>query len=365
MIEVSQLTRKYGQTLALDQVTFSIQPGEVVGLLGPNGAGKTTMLRILTGFLPPTAGSAKVANRDILDDSLEVRRRIGYLPETNPLYEELAVYEALEWTARLRGLSRSVYTAAIKNVVNVCGLRSEVGKDIAHLSKGYRQRVGLAQAILHDPEILILDEPTSGLDPNQQLEVRQLIQTLKQKKTVLLSTHILSEAQTACDRVLIIHQGKIVADGTPDLLRERMSKGQRLILELKAPAQAAQETLARLPGVERATIQKEANSHVVLMLESQEDVRETVFGVASEKRWPILQMTPETFSLEDVFRQLTVLSPQPRQGESPVATSPTTPLNLGGSADAPVAERDEGVLKESPRPGERESEARDEEGTFS
>ena len=215
MIDVSNLTKTYGSTLALDHVTFAIQPGEVVGLLGPNGAGKTTMLKMLTGYLPPTEGAARVANFDILEESLQVRERIGYLPETNPLYEELAVYESLEWTARLRGLEESRYAGAIRKVIDQCGLSAVVGKDIAHLSKGYRQRVGLAQAILHDPEILILDEPTSGLDPNQQDEVHALIQTMRQRKTVLLSTHILSEASRVCDRVLIIHKGKIVADGSP------------------------------------------------------------------------------------------------------------------------------------------------------
>jgi len=306
MIEVSQLTKKYGATLALDHVTFTIQPGEVVGLLGPNGAGKTTMLKMLTGYMPPTEGAAKVAHFDVVDQSLDVRRRIGYLPETNPLYEELAVYESLEWTARLRGMVPAVYAGAIRKVIDECGLGSVVGKDIAHLSKGFRQRVGLAQAILHDPEILILDEPTSGLDPNQQQEVRQLIQTLKQKKTVLLSTHILSEAQTACDRVLIINKGKIVADGTPDLLRQNLSKGRRLLLELKAPASAAQDAYAKIPGVDRVTLQKEAISQVVLTLESRDtDVREAAFNLAVENRWPILQMTPDSFSLEDVFRELT------------------------------------------------------------
>lgn len=215
MIEVSQLTKKYASTLALDHVTFAIQPGEVVGLLGPNGAGKTTMLKMLTGYLPPTEGSAKVANFDILDQSLEVRKRIGYLPETNPLYEDLAVYESLEWTARLRGMPKTVYADSIRKVIETCGLGSVVGKDIAHLSKGFRQRVGLAQAMLHDPEILILDEPTSGLDPNQQREVHTLIQTMRSRKTVLLSTHTLSEATSVCDRVLIIHRGRIVADGDP------------------------------------------------------------------------------------------------------------------------------------------------------
>jgi ABC-2 type transport system ATP-binding protein len=215
MIEATGLSKRYGSTLALDHVTFAIQPGEVVGLLGPNGAGKTTMLKILTGYMPPTEGSARVANFDVLDQSLDVRRRIGYLPETNPLYEELAVYEALEWTARLRGMDASAYTPAIRKVIETCGLATVVGKDIAHLSKGFRQRVGLAQAILHDPEILILDEPTSGLDPNQQREVHSLVQAMRSRKTILLSTHTLSEATAVCDRVLIIHRGCIVADGDP------------------------------------------------------------------------------------------------------------------------------------------------------
>ncbi len=306
MIDVTQLTKSYGSTLALDHVTFSIQPGEVVGLLGPNGAGKTTMLKILTGFMPPSEGTARVAHFDITDESLELRRRIGYLPETNPLYEELAVYESLLWTAKFRAIPVERREDALRKVIQTCGLASVVGKDIAHLSKGFRQRVGLAQAILHDPEILILDEPTSGLDPNQQLEVRQLIQTLKQKKTVLISTHILSEAQSACDRVLIIHKGKIVADGTPDLLRQSLSKGQRLLLELKGPQAGASEVLRGLPGVDQVIVQKEEGDRLSLILETREaDLREMIFDVAVEKHWKILQMTPETFSLEDVFRQLT------------------------------------------------------------
>lgn len=215
MIDVSQLTKRYGQTLALDHVTFTIQPGEVVGLLGPNGAGKSTMLKMLTGYLPPTEGTAKLANFDIVTQSMDVRRRIGYLPETNPLYEELAVYESLEWTARLRQMPADSMAGAIRRVIETCELGSVVGKDIAHLSKGFRQRVGLAQALLHDPEILILDEPTSGLDPNQQREVHTLVQNMRAQKTILLSTHTLSEASTVCDRVLIIHRGRIVADGDP------------------------------------------------------------------------------------------------------------------------------------------------------
>lgn len=308
MIEVSQLTKRYGSTLALNHVSFTIEPGEVVGLLGPNGAGKTTMLKMLTGYLPPTEGSAKVARLDVLEQSLAVRERIGYLPETNPLYEELAVYESLEWTARLRGMPAGTRTFAIHQAIHTCGLDAVVGKDIAHLSKGYRQRVGLAQAILHDPDILILDEPTSGLDPNQQQEVRQLIQKLRQKKTVLLSTHVLSEAQSSCDRVLIIHQGKIVADGTPESLSQSMSKGQRLRVELKAPAGTAQNALSALAGVDHVAVDSEDDSRVTLLVESSSgaDVREAIFHTAVKNSWPILQMTPETISLEDVFRQLTM-----------------------------------------------------------
>ncbi len=306
MIDVTGLTKQYGATLALDHVTFSIKPGEVVGLLGPNGAGKTTMLKLLTGYIPPTDGTAKVAGFDILDETLELRKRIGYLPETNPLYEDLAVYESLLWTARLRGMPSASIDSAIRKVAGTCGLESVVGKDIAHLSKGFRQRVGLAQAILHDPEILILDEPTSGLDPNQQSEVRQLIQTLKQKKTVLLSTHVLSEAQSACDRVLIIHRGKIVADGTPDLLRQNFSKGNRFLVELKAPSPGAEGVLSAIPGVLRVSVLKTSGQDVTFSVESQDgDIREQIFDAAVKNQWKVLQLTMESYSLEDVFRELT------------------------------------------------------------
>jgi len=308
MIEAQSLTKTYGVTRALKGVSFSIQPGEVVGLLGPNGAGKTTLLKILTGYLPPTEGSARVANLDVLTQSLDVRRRIGYLPETNPLYEELAVYESLLWTARLRGMEKNETESALRHVIGVCGLGSVVGKDIAHLSKGFRQRVGLAQAILHDPEILILDEPTSGLDPNQQAEVRQLIQTLKQKKTVLLSTHILSEAQSSCDRVFIIHEGQIVADGTPQSLSSQFAGVHKLIVTLKGPEASVQTTLGSLPGVTRVSVERKTSTEISLSLELAPgaDVREQVFDVAKSNGWPILHLAEETISLEDVFRQLTL-----------------------------------------------------------
>jgi len=308
MIDINNLTKTYGSTLALDHVSFKIEPGQIVGLLGPNGAGKTTLLKLLTGYLPPTEGSARLADLDVTDHPLAVRERVGYLPETNPLYDELSVYESLVWTARLRGKSQE--TVALRRVIETCGLGSVVGKDIAELSKGFRQRVGLAQSILHDPDILILDEPTSGLDPNQQLEVRQLIQTLKQKKTVILSTHILSEAQSSCDRVLIIHRGKIVADGSPDVLGQTAAR-TRLSVELKGPVDAVEERLNALAGVQRVARQRGSAAGSALFdveTDPETDIREAVFDVAVQNRWPMLQLTVEGASLEDVFRQLTTTS---------------------------------------------------------
>jgi gliding motility-associated transport system ATP-binding protein len=307
MIEMSGLTKTYGGVTALDHADVSIQTGEVVGLLGPNGAGKTTMLKLLTGYLPPTEGTARVADLDILTHGLDVRRRIGYLPESNPLYDEMTVWESLQWAARLREIPVERQASAMESVIVSCGLQAALGKDIGELSKGYRQRVGLAQAILHDPEILILDEPTSGLDPNQQQEVRQLIQNLRQKKTVLLSTHILSEAQSSCDRVLIIHRGKIVADGTPELLSRQMTRGYKLTLELKAPADRAEAALAGLPGADHVQRLGDSEGRSLFMIESGTmDLRHVVFDLVVRERWPILQMTPEVISLEDVFRQLTM-----------------------------------------------------------
>ncbi len=236
MIDVANLSKRYGSIQALERLTFSIQPGEVVGLLGPNGAGKSSMMRILTGYLPPSEGTVKVAGMDVVDQSLEVRRKIGYLPESNPLYEELAVLESLEWTARLRGLNGNASRQAVARTVELCGLNAVVGQDIATLSKGYRQRVGLAQAILHDPDILILDEPTSGLDPNQQQEVHALIEAMRQRKTVLLSTHTLSEAASVCGRVMILHQGRIVADGAPNSLGRPLPELFRELTQEVKPA---------------------------------------------------------------------------------------------------------------------------------
>ncbi|MBI3291591.1 MAG: ABC transporter ATP-binding protein [Elusimicrobia bacterium] len=308
MISVQDLTKRYDDTLAVDGISFEVQAGEVVGLLGPNGAGKTTALRILTGYLPPTSGTAHLAGYDIFEDSLEVRRRVGYLAETNPLYEDFSVLECLEIIARLRGLSPAQSRRRIQEVIGLCALPEVMGKDVTHLSKGYRQRLGLALAILHDPEILILDEPTSGLDPNQQREVRDLIQALKTRKTVLLSTHILSEAQVSCDRILIIHRGKIAASGTPQELQRLSAGPPQLSVQIRGPAQAILAGLNGVPGVTRVTLRGEDGGAPRFLLEAAPgaDPREAVFNLAVQFRWTLLELKMETASLEEIFRQLTI-----------------------------------------------------------
>lgn len=307
MIDVQGLIKDYDETRAVAGVSFTVNPGEVVGLLGPNGAGKSTTLRVLTGYLPPTAGTVKMAGVDVLEDSLETRRRVGYLSETNPLYESLGVWEALELFARLRQIPNDRIDGRLRAVVDHCALRDVVSKDIGELSKGYRQRLGLALAILHDPQILILDEPTSALDPNQQKDVRDLILRLKEKKTVLLSTHILPEAQRMCDRILIIHKGKIVAQGTVAELQERLAGAHTFYVRLKAPAADAGAALAGLAGVSSAEKTDEGEPGCTgFTLTAAQDPREALSRLAAERHWPLMELRRQTANLDDIFRQLTV-----------------------------------------------------------
>lgn len=311
MISVRQLTKRYGGTLALDGINFEIQPGEIVGLLGPNGAGKTTTLKILSCFLPPTSGTVTLAGLDIREQSLQVRRQIGHLPENNPLYEDMEASEYLEWIAELRGLPKDRRVRRVRELVERCSLQEAIGKDIGQLSRGYRQRVGLAQAILQDPPILLLDEPTSGLDPNQAREVRQLIRELKKQKTVILSTHILPEVQATCDRVIIIHKGKIAASGTPQQLQAGSSRPPQIQLVLKSGPnpKEAEEVLKKLSGVENLRGPVTSDGEIRFDLSCRlcdADVREEVFRLAVEKRWVILELRREQTSLEEIFRQLTV-----------------------------------------------------------
>lgn len=306
MIEVQGLIKEYGTTRAVAGVSFTVNPGEVVGLLGPNGAGKSTTLRVLTGYLPPTSGSVRMGGIDVLDNPLDVRRRVGYLSEANPLYESLGVWESLTLFARLREIPENRIAARVREAAEQCSLLDVMSKDVGELSKGYRQRLGLALAILHDPQILILDEPTSALDPNQQKEVRDLILRLKEKKTVLLSTHILPEAQRICDRILIIHQGTIVAQGTMDELQQKLTGGQTFYVRLKGPTEALTERLSELLGVTSVKPQDELEPGCPgFLISSSEDPREAVSRLAAETGWPIMELHRPAAALDDIFRQFT------------------------------------------------------------
>jgi ABC-2 type transport system ATP-binding protein len=299
MIEVKELSKRYDHVLAVDGISFAIEKGDIVGFLGPNGAGKTTTLRILTGYLSSTSGVCTVAGYDVSESPVEAKRRIGYLPEDNPLYEEMKVYEYLEFVGRLREVALQ---SRIPDAASVCGIEGVMGQNIGTLSKGYRQRVGLASSILHDPEILLLDEPTSGLDPNQVMEVRELIQRLGREKTVMISTHILREVEAVCDRVLIINNGRIVADGKKDEL-QTLKKGKELVsLSLKAPREAALEAMKAWS----VTVKDSRGDVVDYKIEAESDIREELFTMAKERDWVLLELHREVASLEDVFRELTL-----------------------------------------------------------
>jgi len=309
MIEVDGLTKDYGPTRAVDKVSFSVRRGEVLGFLGPNGAGKSTTMKMLTCFLAPTNGRARVAGFDVFDESLQVRQHLGYLPEDTPIYRDMTVLEYLEFAAAMRGMDPASSGARIKEVGTRCGLSDVAGKLVGELSKGFRQRVGLAQAMLHDPDILILDEPTSGLDPNQIVEIRSLIKEIGQEKTVILSTHILPEVQATCSRILIISGGKLVADGTPDSLRAREKGGRyRVVVESNGVAkEAIRDRLAGLGGVARCeAIPGEEGTHAfALDAAAAADLRKPIFKAAVDNRWTLLELLRESASLEDVFRNLT------------------------------------------------------------
>jgi ABC-2 type transport system ATP-binding protein len=235
MITAENLTKNFGDFRAINDISFTINRGEIVGLLGPNGAGKTTTLRILTCFFNPTLGRVKYDNLDVVEDSLKIRQKIGFLPENNPLYEDLKVKEYLTYAAEMHGLSKNKLKEAVTKVMDTCGLKDRANQEIGTLSKGYKQRVGLAQALIHDPEVLIMDEPTEGLDPNQRIEIRDLIKKIGSQKTVILSSHVLSEVEATCNRVLIINQGKIVASGTPDELKLQSARQTKIFLKVEAP----------------------------------------------------------------------------------------------------------------------------------
>ncbi len=307
MIRVVNLTKRYGRTVAVKDISFAIEPGEIVGFLGPNGAGKTTTMRILSCFLPPTRGTVTIAGLDVVRDSLAIRKRVGYLPETVPLYTEMRVDEYLRFRAQLRGLSGAARRDRVREVLKLCSLSDVSRFVIGRLSKGYRQRVGLADTLLHNPDLLILDEPTIGLDPNQIRHVRALIKSLARNHTVLLSTHILSEVEMMCDRVLIINRGRIVASDTPESLVGRLRGNVRFIAEVRGPLEPVMKKCHELPHVVEATGEAEGDwSRVVIECEKGSDIRSELFALIVENGWPLreLKVAPDR-NLEDVFVAMT------------------------------------------------------------
>lgn len=308
MIEIKNLTKKFASETILDNLTFSVKKGEVLGFLGPNGAGKTTTMKIISGFWLATSGQVEIDGLDVGKDSLKIRKKIGYLPETVPLYDDMLVYEYLRFVGQVRGLSDSELKKRIKEVIEICGLKKIIKKSVDELSKGYRQRVGLAQAIIHDPEVLILDEPTTGLDPNQIAEIRDLIKKIGQEKTVIFSTHILSEASATCDRVIIINNGKIVGQGSPKDLAEKSGAKEVIYVKIKGPKSEVLEKLKAMENVNRAEVKdKESDEVYGYEIQAKEgiDLREYLSMTVMGAGWSILEFNKKIVSLEDVFRELT------------------------------------------------------------
>ena len=307
MIRVEGLTKDYGARRAIDHLSFTAERGEILGFLGPNGAGKTTTMRILCGYMPPTAGRAEVAGYDVVDQSIEVRRRVGYLPETVPLYPDMTVFEYLKFMADLRHLPDA--EDRVDEVLQKVNMEDRAEGYIGNLSKGMRQRVGLAQALLHQPDVLILDEPTIGLDPAQIIEVRKLIRELGREHTVLLSTHILSEAQQVCNRVLIINRGKIVVEDSPERLQSRLAGAQRVSVRVGGDSDGLEALLLGLPGVERVSAGEDGR--VEFETAPGQEVRPAVARALVAGGFDLLEMRPISLSLEDIFLQLTREEPAP------------------------------------------------------
>ncbi len=306
MIQLQNLVKDYGTLRAVDHINFEINKGEILGFLGPNGAGKSTTLRMITCFLPPTEGNIYVENYNILNNSREVRKLIGYLPENNPLYIEMNVYDYLKFVAEIREIDN--FKMRLKEVIEKCGLHGVVNKPIHTLSKGFKQRVGLAQSIIHDPEILILDEPTSGLDPNQIMEIRELIKELGKEKTLIISSHILQEVQAVCERIVIIHNGKIVADGSTEELKSSLQNKTKLILNLIAKEDEIHGLVENVGDISLLSTSKKTNDEIETLIEfdSQVDKRGEIYNYIKQQDWVLLEMHRDKISLEDVFRNLTI-----------------------------------------------------------
>lgn len=306
-ISIENLSKKYGTQKAVDDISFQVKTGEILGFLGPNGAGKTTTMKMITGYIAIGDGDINIGGMSVKEDPDKIKRYIGYLPEHNPLYLDMPVIDYLDFCAALQGVPKKQIPGKIREMVRLCGLDAEKHKKIGQLSKGYRQRVGLAQAMIHDPQILILDEPTTGLDPNQIVEIRKLIRELGREKTVILSTHILPEVEATCDRILIINKGKIVADGTANTLRKQ-AQGQEIVkvrIE-EAESYLALEALQRLPSVELAHYSNSNQNHFEIQSRPNMTATRDIFKLCVEKGWILTEMTPIETKLEDIFRDLTM-----------------------------------------------------------
>lgn len=307
MIKVRDLSKNYGSVEAVKSVSFDLNDGEVIGFLGANGAGKTTTLKMMTGYLVPSKGSITVNGLDIIDDTHAIQQQIGYLPELNPLYYEMRVFDYLEFLASIRNITGSDFKKALSRVVEQCGLRGVVHKNISDCSKGYKQRIGLAAAMIHDPKILILDEPVTGLDPNQIIEIRSLIKSLGQEKLVFMSSHILQEIQATVDRIIIINQGEIVANGTNEELMTGFMGNVLLTMEVKgAKVDSIKHIQATLPNVKLVSHVKNKSIYTLqLEYDNNKDPREDIFKYAVKNKWTVLKMSPKTTDLEAIFRDLT------------------------------------------------------------
>ena len=307
MIRIDSLSKEFGAVKAVRSISFSLNDGEIVGFLGANGAGKSTTLKMMTGYLTPTAGNVYVDDQNIIDNSLDIQKQIGYLPELNPLYAEMKVHEYLKFHAEIRHIIGEEFNKALKRVVGECGLKGVVHRTVGNCSKGYKQRIGLAAAMIHDPKILILDEPVSGLDPNQIVEIRELIKKLGKEKLVLMSSHILQEIQATVDRIIIIHEGKIIADGTSEELISDSKGMTQLHLEISGSEENdIQDMKAVIPSITVNSIKKDGPLvQVILEYQNTVDPRKDVFKYAVEKGWIITEMSASKRNLEDIFRHLT------------------------------------------------------------
>ncbi len=314
MIEVTDLTKRFGLNIAVDRISFEVRKGEILGFLGPNGAGKTTTMRILTCYIPQDSGSAKVAGYDTYTESIEVRKRVGYLPESAPLYNDMGVIDYLKFIGTIRNIPREKLKSKIRDMLGICGLEKESHKSIGQLSKGFKQRVGLAQTLIHDPEILVLDEPTSGLDPIQIIEIRDLIKRIGKEKTVILSSHILPEVHATCDRIIIINQGRLAGSGTPEELADQ-AKGQETVhMNIRGPLNEIKAKIGSVkhvtelhtPEEDEATPLNDEDLHrLVIKVEKGKDIKEELFRCVVENKWSLSELRSEAVTLEDVFKQLT------------------------------------------------------------